>query len=239
MIQLNLLPDVKMSYVKANRLRRLVISVSFIATAVCIFILFLFFAYNLTQKKRIDSLTNQITSSTNQLEGKKDIDQVLTVQKQLSSLNTIDSTRTDAGILFNTYLNELLPADASVSNIVVTYSENGITLQGSADSLATVDTFVDTLKFTTYTTKTQKQPLKAFSNVVLTSFGLNTQAAGATVVPNQEASYGLTFDYDPNIFSGTKSPKLKIPSLVTTRSELAQPTDLFVSSANTSDGSKS
>jgi Tfp pilus assembly protein PilN len=230
MIQLNLLPDVKMAYVKANRLRRLVITVSILVTIACIAIFVLFLVYNVYQKHHISRLTSQISSSTNELEGKKDINQVLTVQKQLSTLNTLNSTKINAGIFFSTYLDELIPANASISNLSIDYNADTVSIQGAADSLTTVDTLVDTLKFTTYKSTSVPTATAAFSEVLLSSFGLDTDPG---VAANQQAGYTVTFSFDPSIFASSSNPTLQVPNKVTTRSDLAQPTDLFVTSPTT------
>ena len=74
-----------------------------------------------------------------------------------------------------TYLTQLTPNTATISQLSLSFSADSISLTGQADSLATVDQFVDTLKFTTYSLGSSTQTSPAFSNVVLTSFGIGTR----------------------------------------------------------------
>ena len=53
MIQLNLLPDVKLEYIKAQHLRRLVLSVSVLVTLAAVVILMLLLVFDLAQKKNL------------------------------------------------------------------------------------------------------------------------------------------------------------------------------------------
>jgi hypothetical protein len=223
MIQLNLLPDVKLEYIKAQNTRRLVVSVSFIVTAVAVAILVLLLLFDFTQKARISSLNNNIKSEINTLQGKKDISKILTVQNQLESLTQLHASKPAVSRLFTTYLDEITPGAISINNLTADFTQYTASITGSADSLTTVNKYVDTLKFTNYTSDQVSKPTPAFTNVVLSSFGLDTASGD----PSQAASYTITFSMDKNIFDITQKVKLSVPNLITTRSELEQPGDLF------------
>ncbi len=87
MIQFNLLPDVKLEYIKARRTNRLVIGTSLIVSsaALVIFIL-LFMTVNVFQKKNITDLTADIKHGSAQLQSIPELNKVLTIQNQLSVL---------------------------------------------------------------------------------------------------------------------------------------------------------
>jgi hypothetical protein len=223
MIQLNLLPDIKLQYVKSQRTRRLLISVSVLVTAVAIAILALLLLVDLAQKEHLNSLNKSIQSNTQTLKNKPDINKILTVQNQLESLTALHSQKPAVSNLFTSYLDQITPAKAAISDLDIDFGAHTISITGTADSLATIDQYVDTLKFTTYTTNTNSSPTKAFSSVVLSSFGLSDSTDGSL----QTATYNITTSYDPTIFDITKTIKINVPSEVTTRSEQAQPTDLF------------
>lgn len=222
-VQLNLLPDVKLLYIKAQRQRRLVISVCILVTAGSIALLLLLLSVDGLQHKHLNDLSKDITSENNQLSNKKNIGKVLTVQNQLQSLTSLHDQKPAASRVFE-YLNQVTPASVSITNFTIDFTAQTATITGTSDSLSNVNKYVDTLKFITYTTDDQgSQAAPAFSNVVLSNFGLNTSASDTS----QAANYTITLAYDKNIFDITKKVTLTIPSATTTRSEVSQPSDLF------------
>ena len=90
-----------------------------------------------------------------------------------------------------------------------------IALQGSTDTLESINKFVDTLKFTTFKADDSETAKQVFTSVVLTSF--SRDKAGA--------SYSVNFSYDPVIFkSDHKVSDMTVPqNKITTRSELGRP----------------
>ena len=235
MIQLNLLPDVKLEYIKTQRQRRLVVSVSGIVTIVSIALLVAFLVVGLAQRKHLSDLSRDISSEAHSLQQQPDITKVLTVQNQLESLSSLHADKPAASRLFDNYLNEITPGNVSISSFHIDFTQDTATITGTADSLSSVNKYVDTLKFTTYTSSNNSSASSAFSNVVLSSFGLNGSTSSA-----QAATYTISLSYDKNIFDITEMVKLSIPNLVTTRSELAQPDDLFKAApaTNTSGGTQ-
>jgi Tfp pilus assembly protein PilN len=229
MIELNLLPDVKLEYIKAQRQRRLVITIAVIACVSSIALLLLLFSAGLLQKKHIKDLTNDINRESKTLQNKPQINKILTVQNQLGSLTALHNSKPAASRLFD-YLNNVTPAQVSISSFDIDFAQNSATVTGTADALSSVNKFVDTLKFTTYKFDgaDSEGGQKAFSNVVMSSFGLSgVQNTG------QAASYSLTFLYDKNIFDVTKTVELSVPSITTTRSALEKPSDLFQAAPTT------
>ncbi|HVC36681.1 MAG TPA: hypothetical protein VNE40_04565 [Candidatus Dormibacteraeota bacterium] len=221
MIQLNLLPDVKLEYIKAQRLRRLLTSVSVLVSTVALVALVLLFLFvDVVQKKNLGDLNRDIHRYSSQLQNTKDLNKILTVQNQLSSLTQLHNQKPAASQLFG-YLNQTTPANADINNFAIDFNQHSITITGTADALSTVNQYVDTLKFTTYTTGTSSgnnsSSTKAFSGVVLSSFGRSDKGA----------SYTINLSYDPNIFDITQTIKLVVPQQVTTRSEVDQPAALF------------
>jgi predicted phage tail protein len=229
MIQFNLLPDVKLAYIKAQRERRLIFVISFFVTAGAIALLVMLLLFNVVQKKQISDTSKNIQTESTKLKNEPQINKILTVQNQLESLTALHASKPAASQLFD-YLNQVTPVEISISNFHIDFPTQTATITGSADALSTVNKYIDTLKFTTFST--DNAPIasspKAFSNVVLTSFGLtNKQTTGPP------ASYTITLGYDPAIFDITQTAKLGVPNTITTRSALEQPTALFQASPNT------
>jgi len=228
MIQLNLLPDIKLDYIKAERTRRLLLTVSVLVTAAAVTILVLLLLVDLAQKKHLHDLNKDITSESQTLKQKPDISKILTIQNQLESLTSLHATKPEAALLFNNYLDHITPIKVAINNLQIDFTADAMTITGTADSLSTVNQYVDTLKFTTYTTADDPNSSQnAFSDVVLTSFGIDsgTGASGA--------SYTINLSYAAPIFDITKNATLSVPSKVTTRSELEQPGDLFQAAPST------
>lgn len=223
MIQFNLLPDIKQQYLKAQRQKHLVSFVSTLATlaAIAIFVVLLL-VVQVWQKKSISDLNGDIKKYSNELSSTDDLNKILTVQNQLKSLPTLHDQKAVASRMFD-YTTQLTPAKATISKLNLDFAANTISITGSADSLATVNTYVDTLKFTKYTTNGDNQQTgNAFSSVVLSTFGRT----------GNDTTYTITASFDPLIFSQEQSVTLTVPKITTSRSATEQPTDLFKQQSN-------
>lgn len=231
MIQLNLLPDVKLQYIKAERTRRLVLSISFLVAGVTVLILLLLLSVEGLQKKHLSDINKDIRSESQQLQHEPQIDKILTVQNQLTSLTDLHSQEPAAGRLFD-YLNETTPSNDSITDFSIDFTQQTATITGTSANLANVNQYIDTLKYTTYTTAGSSSSQPAFSNIVLSSFSLNSGAQDAS----QAASYTITMAYDKTIFDITQNVKLSVPSVTTTRLSVDQPTDLFKAKPATNGG---
>lgn len=226
MIQFNLLPDIKQQYLKAQRQKHLVVFISTIATVTAVGLLvILLLVVQVWQKKTINDLTSDVKKYSNQLSGTEDLNKILTVQNQLNSLTGLHDKKAVATRLFD-YITKLTPANANIAKLGIDYAKNTITISGTADSLSTVNTYVDTLKFTEYKvtsgqnkSNTEKQ---AFTGVVLTAFGKTSK----------DTTYTVDAKFDPVIFSELSTVDLVVPQITTTRSATEQPTDLFKQTTN-------
>jgi len=219
MIEFNLLPDVKMEYLRTKRTQHLVITLSVIVGAVSVGVFVLLFLFvDVGQKVRISQLNGQISASTSQLSSNKNLNQILTVQNQLETLPSLESKSPTTSRMFG-YISQVMPPNTTISSLSINFTTNTVTMTGAADSLATVNTLVDTLKYTTYsnaTTKTNNTP--AFSAVVLSSFSYSNSATNGNA-----AQYSIAFSFDPALFNSSDDITLVVPSETTTRSILNQP----------------
>ena len=224
MTQLNLLPDIKLEYLRTNRNKRLVIGVSLIVIASSIGILLLLGSIvYVFQKKNLSDLNADITTYNNQLKNTPDLDKVLTIQNQLNALTGLHEGKPVASRL-TSFLTQLTPTTVSITQLDADFVENSLSITGSAESLDFVNTYADTFKFTTYQAVDAQgtaagDGTKAFSNVVLSQFSRDSDGA----------DYTITLNFDPLIFKNTSEIKLTVPKIVSTRSMTEQPTDLFES----------
>jgi len=201
MIQFNLLPDVKLEYVKTQRTKHLLTLISFCVSAAGIAILLLaFVSVDIVQKKSLHDLSGDITKYSQQLKDVKDIDKILTVQNQLSTLTSLHDKKPVASRLF-TYLSQLTPAQASINQLSMDFGANTLSIGGTTLTLDTVSTYTDTLKATTFTVSGDSKKTAAFSKVVLSAFGRTDTGT----------SFTITCNFMPDIFDTTKDITLQVP----------------------------
>lgn len=218
MIQFNLLPDIKIQYLQARRQKHMVLLASFIAIAGSLVIMIILISIVfVVQRKSISDLSRDINTAAGQLQSTPDLTKMLTVQNQLKALPGLHENKAAVSRLFG-YVTQSTPAAASISRLNIDFENNTLTVSGEANNLITINTFADTLKFTTY--KTENAPneeKRAFLSVVLSSFGRDSQGA----------SYTINLNFDPVIFSETEVVTLTVPKKITTRSQTEQPSALF------------
>lgn len=223
-IQLNLLPDLKQKSVKTQKTRTVITSASILVTAVSvgIFIVMLLSVY-VVQKKQISDANKDLTTYSKKLSDVADLNSILTVQNQLSSLSQLHKDKHASSRLFD-YLPLVTPNNISLSTMSVDFGANTMDVEGTADSQKSVNTFIDTLKFTTYTLDTKSKAVSAFPSVVESNFSIGSGSV----------SFSLNVSFDPALFSNSTSdsngklvaPKLNVPQQTTTRSNV-DPSGLF------------
>ena len=221
MIQFNLLPDIKVEYIKAAHTKRtaIVISTIVITTVIAVVVLTAL-TVTVFQKQHIDHLTGDIKDTSRQLENMPDINKILTVQNQLNSLPALHEKKPLASRMFS-YLTQLTPSDVSLKGVELSQTDTSIILSGNTDAISKVNKFADALKFTKYELDgAESEQKNAFYEVVLSSFAREEQTG---------VTYELSFKYDPLIFDGTRQVKLIVPNIITTRSEIEKPSALFES----------
>lgn len=219
MIQLNLLPDVKVEYIKSRSQKRFVMLVATIVIIASLGVTaFLGLVVYGWQNVRLSSLKKSIDKSTSTLKGTEDLNEILTVQNQLNSLDSVHSEKPVMTRLFP-YLAQSIPTDVKLESISLDIAASTITLTGSASNLESVNKLVDTMKFASLLRGDEtSSDTKAFSKVVLTGF----------TTTSDKATFTITMSYDPAIFNSAETDiKLSVPSTVTTRSTTEQPGSLF------------
>jgi len=201
MVQFNLLPDVKLEYVKTQRTKRLLTLISLFASVGALIVLLLsFVSVDVVQKKNLRDLNSDISKYSSQLKNVADLDKILTVQNQLGTLTSLHDQKPVASRLF-TYISQVTPAQASLNSLSIDFTTNQLTVGGSAPSLDVVSTYTDTLKATEYKTGDSSSNTHAFSNVVLSSFGRSDKGA----------TFTITLSFDPAIFNTNNDVTLVVP----------------------------
>lgn len=207
MVQFNLLPDVKLEYIKARRTKYAVVMISAIvgAIALTLFLVTLLWV-NGAQKKRISDLNKDIKRYSASLKQVPDLDKILTVQNQLRTLPNLHENKGAVTRLYG-YLSQVTPNEVAVNQLTADYDTSVITVGGTAPNMDAVRKYTDTLKATKYKvddSSTANQ--KAFKDVVLSAFGRDSKGA----------TFTITFGYDPTIFDITKKVTFEVPNGVVT-----------------------
>ncbi len=210
MIQFNLLPDVKLEYIRAQRVKRTVVGIAVLVAGISLTILvLLFLVVDVFQKQHLKGLNNDIKTDTNKLLSINDLSKVLTIQNQLSSLPTLHANKPVTSRLFG-YLKQIVPNNVNISSLSVTFGANTMTFTGTADKIVTVNKFVDTLKFTTFGIGSGKGEWASGNsykaNDVVSHEGSNyicltDNNADQTNEPNVGANWKSNWQIAPNAFT--------------------------------------
>lgn len=213
-VQFNLLPDAKLTHVKTQRTKGLVVSIAFLASAVALALLaILFLSVQAVQKKMIGDADKNITRLTKELKAVPNIEKALTIQNQLNSLPDLHQKKHITSRIFS-YLPQVTPANITISRLDINLAEGTMAIDGRADSQVAVNTFIDTLKFTTYKVGGTDSGKNAFPTVTQSAFTINPG----------NVTYGLTITFDPVLFANDQlddsgkalTPELVVPKLTTT-----------------------
>lgn len=222
--QFNLLPDIKQTGVKLQRTQRLIASTAIVIGLISatIFLLMLLTVYGL-QKKQLSDADKNIATYNQKLASTESLGRILTVQNQLTTLSSLHQNKHAASRIFS-YMPEVTPSNVNLNNLALDLTANTIQIDGTADSQKSVNTFVDTLKFTTYSLGSDAGKT-AFPSVVLSSFGIG----------EGQASFSVNISFDPVLFSNhttdssgnSVTPKLSVPKLTSTRSVIDNPANIL------------
>ena len=161
-VEFNLLPDTKMDVVKAGRTRSTIISIAFLVSgaSLAIFLLLLFTVY-IVQNKQLNDANKDIQTANEKLKSISSIEKILTVQNQLNTLPSLQQKKHVSSRLFS-YLPQVTPTNVSITHLTVDSSTNQLKISGDANSQHAVNTFADTLKFTTFKINSDDEPKKLF-----------------------------------------------------------------------------
>lgn len=214
-VQFNLLPDVKLEYIKTERTRKSVISLSLIVSLVSFGIfLILFLTVNVVQKTQLSSAKAAVEKTSKQLQENKDLEPAVVVQSQLTSLVGLHQNKHISSRIF-TYLPQVTPTNVNISSLTIDFSTNSMTITGTADNHQSVNQFIDTLKFTTFKVGSEDSQ-RAFPSVIESNFGIGSA----------NVTYGLNVQFDPKLFANNilddsgkaQAPKLTVSNQTPTRS---------------------
>lgn len=229
MIQLNLLPDVKKEFLRAQRARRRTITLAILATIVAagLTVLFAFYVYGV-QSVILYTQTEDIKKKSAELSGIKDIDKYLAIQNQLANLSDLHDNKVNMSRLmtFLPSLNPAPPKNVKLSNVDVSTADKTIMFKGSVGDYGALTTFKDTLKNAEfkYGSGNDVTTSKLFSNVAVESATLETGAG---------VSFSIVATYDEAAFmQKNNNVTVQVPNIETTQSVIGTPQALFNGGSN-------
>lgn len=233
MITLNLLPDVKLEYLRTKRVQARVISIATLVTGsvLGLVILVAIWVYG-GQALQKQYLTGEIVKHGNELKSIPDINKYLTIQNQLANLTALHQNKNDFSRLltFLPILNPAPPNNVTLTSVELATSDTGNTLvfQGEVKDYTGLNTFRDTLR--NAEVKYDGQTEKLFETVTVSTSSLELSDKGQAVVV-----FKIDTIYNPNVFIfSTKNPIVSVPQLNTTQSAQAAP-DVFGKSSTQKD----
>ena len=227
MIELNLLPDVKKEFIKAQRTRNTVISVSTITTigAGVITALLLSYVY-VAQPVIINNKTNDIKKNETALEALPEVNKYLTVQNQLNNLNTLHDGLYvySRAFTFLQQLNPAAPNNVAFSSVVFDKTAKTIEIQGTAHNFQGLNVFKNTLENVklTYKVDGEQSKVPLFSQVVL------KEAALANVNNISVANFKFELTYPDAAFLNTSTDvSIEVPKFTTSDADRNAPKEIF------------
>ncbi|QQS19134.1 hypothetical protein IPL68_03790 [Candidatus Saccharibacteria bacterium] len=240
MVQFNLLPDIKLEFVKARRMKYLMSFVSFIVGGAAITaLLFAFFFVNVIQKKSLNDLQSDIKTYSNDLKNTKNLDKILTVQNQLGALTSVNNKpglheQKPVGSRLFGYLTQVTPDKASLTKLTVDFSQTTMSIGGKAPTLDVVSVYTDTLKATGYKIGPDVQPksitdvcpnidgnqlalpdrmiLDKDANCVMPPKAFSEVVLSQFGRDDKGATFTITLKYNADIFDDTKQVQIVVPS---------------------------
>lgn len=192
-VQFNLLPDIKLEYNRTQHLKNTLTAAATLVTVGSLTLLvLLFLTVDVIQKKQLNDSAKDIDSASKQLKSVPQIDEIITVQNQLSTLVKLHQSKHITSRIFK-FLPQLTPPNLTVNKLDMDLKQNTLVISGKASAQSNVNAFVDALKLANYKLGTQGQDTKAFSNVVESGFTINQ--AGI--------NYTISMQFDPVLFQNS------------------------------------
>ena len=201
MIELNLVPDIKREYIKAQRQRALAISVSIVVGLAAVGVVVLLGLLIGVQFARDKLARNAINDQNAKLQKVTDLSSMLTIQSQLSTLSSQNDSRTIDSRIFDVLsaINPPAPNNVQFSSVKLDPVAQTISLDGSADGgYAATDTLKKTILNSTfeYTKDSSSQKVPLTTNVAIVGTNYAQGSNG-----QQTLQFSLVLNYASDLFS--------------------------------------
>lgn len=209
MIQINLIPDVKQDYLRAQRTRNIAISLSIIAGLASVGLLAVLGLIVAGQIGLDLKAKSDIKTEFNKLQSVEDLPNLLTIQNQLSVLPDQHEKASRDSRLFNVIsaINPAEPNNVSFSSVKLDPENSTVTLEGSAPGgYPAVESLKKTIESTKFEYAADKdggntgvESVNMASNTSVTSTNFGEDASGARVL-----RFTISFSYAEGLFTNER-----------------------------------
>jgi hypothetical protein len=230
MIQLNLLPDIKLQYQKARRTQAKVIGVAVLASIISVgaVVLVALWVYGVQGIQRAH-YAGSIKKNYQELSNIKDINKYVTVQNQLTTISGLHANKVILSRVFDVMgrLNPNAPNNVRISTLNVDVAATTFIMEGETASYTGLETFRDTLKNATVqysalgsdgktvTGAPVQEPLFTPGSVLILTEGQGKATDGSPLV-----AFKIQVQYNPKIFArDTTNMLISVPTKDTTASK--------------------
>lgn len=202
MIQINLLPEVKQQYLRAQQMKHTFIVGSVLVSIAFLSFTALLFAYvQVVQPRHLQNVQTDIDSGLAQVQEVPKAVEIVTVQGALEQLPGLQDKKNISSRLFK-YINGFTPKDISYAEVKLDLVAGTLSLRGETTNYEQTNVLANNLKSAefTYTQHDQEQSVKPFSQVVFTNLGRAEQAQNGKSV-----SFQIDLKVDPILFNESVS----------------------------------
>lgn len=204
MIQINLVPDVKQEFIRAQRVRMTVVTIATFIGAGSIGLVVLLFMWLGAQGLRGNILDGSITDKSEKLAAVADIEETLTVQNQLSKIPDIYSSQHINSRIFDVIASVAPESDddnpIQYSNVVVDTSTSTVSVEAQTPRFNGLDAFKKTIEATEFEFTTgdneERTTVPLASNISIASQSYGQDSSGGHVL-----TFSLSFTYPEELLS--------------------------------------
>jgi len=211
MISLNLLPDVKKQFLKAQRTRNMIFTFSIIGSAAAIGLVVLGFITVLGMRFQINRNSNTITELEAEYAEIDNLSQILTVRNQASALSGLHDEKPVATRLFK-LLSLSTPQNVDLNEVIIDFTDSSAEITAETKSFKDINVYVDTLKNTYFTSGSGSKKQLVFSEIV-----------SEQSINEDQVTVEVVMKFQPGIFDSVGKVTFSVPDIETTQSERQKP----------------
>lgn len=205
MIEINLIPDVKLELLKARRQQTMVISISTLIAVVSIGVVVLMGVYAFAIQGVADTIiSGRIDDQTKKLKSVKDLSKTLTLQSQLNKLSSLQQNKNVTSRLFD-IMSVTIPTDKNVvtiSRLSLDSEENKIEVEAEAvNGYEAMEVFKKTLAQTKLHYNRDKEAATPVN--IATSISEGERRYGEDSQGARVLRFTLSFTYPDELFDAT------------------------------------
>lgn len=211
MISLNLLPDVKKQFLKAQHTRNMIFTFSLIGSLIAIGLITIGFVAVLGMRYQINRNDEQISELQAEYAQIQNLSEILTIRNQAEELQNLHDDKPVASRLFKV-LSITTPENVDLNEVAVDFDDSAMEITASTDDFGGVNTYIDTLKNALFSVGEQEDDKKIFSEIV-----------SEQNISDDQVSVTITMSYAPAIFDSSDQLVFSVPSIETTQSARQKP----------------